>query len=145
VIGRIVASEKEWNVAAVSLIDNATRIACVPSSHAGTLWEIDQIIARDYLQKTVFIMPPSNPTGWGSPPERLEKSQLEDDWAKLVIEMGRLGLRFPPFKRAGLFSDGGGLLFCFRNDSGKLNYRKYYMSARSIFKGFAVLLVESPN
>jgi hypothetical protein len=61
--GRILTSEEEWKTIAARMIDQAMYIICIPSSHAGTLWEIDRIVECGLLSKTFFIMPRLPPSG----------------------------------------------------------------------------------
>jgi hypothetical protein len=133
--GSILAGEDEWQRAAATLIDHATRVVCVPSSHAGTLWEIDHIAAGGHLKKTVFVMPPRNPRTH----RRLKKSELETDWAKLVIEMEKRDLYFPEFRSTLIFPISG-LLFCPGTRDAKIRSRKFNMSISSIRKNIAELL-----
>jgi hypothetical protein len=87
--GSVLVGEAEWRETATKLIDHATRVVCVPSCHAGTLWEIDHILARGHLHKTVFIMPPRNPRPKGE--RKLKKSELEDDELSPIFGDGLAG------------------------------------------------------
>jgi len=57
-VGRILVDENNWQSAASELMSRASLIICLPSSHPGSHWEMNQIILNNYLSKAVFIMPP---------------------------------------------------------------------------------------
>ncbi|MFM0075269.1 hypothetical protein PQQ86_29355 [Paraburkholderia sediminicola] len=57
--GRALTTEQDWQRVALGLIKHATFIFVIPSYHLGTLWEVKQIVEGNYLNKTIFITPPS--------------------------------------------------------------------------------------
>jgi hypothetical protein len=80
---------------------------CIPSAKTGTFWEIDFILTNNHLSKTIFIMPSQLAGGIYKFifQKNFESGECEDDWAKLIIEVGKRGVRFPEY-------DKNGLLFC---------------------------------
>lgn len=57
--GRIKSTDANWQVAVGRLMCKALLIVIVPSSRPGTLWEIQQLLAENYIAKTVFIDAPT--------------------------------------------------------------------------------------
>lgn len=57
--GRILVGDDEWQAAITSLMDHARLIVLLPSPRPGTLWEVDQLLASDRMQKTIIIDPPN--------------------------------------------------------------------------------------
>src|SRR5262249_15214686 len=57
-VGLILMNENTWKDAASGLLRHSSLILCIPSSHPGTVWEMDEIIRNGYLSKAVFLMPP---------------------------------------------------------------------------------------
>jgi hypothetical protein len=97
-VGRILTNEEDWRAAATKLIDRAMYIFCIPSSRAGTLWEIDHVLEHNLLAKTIFIMPPLS----NAKPIWRKIIGLEDDWGNLIVEMKKRGLSFPQYKNNGM-------------------------------------------
>ncbi len=58
--GRITAAEKDWQERFAKLARSSKSIICVPSHHAGTLWEIGFLFNNDLLHKCIFLMPPTS-------------------------------------------------------------------------------------
>lgn len=52
-----VADDENWKSYLSRFLDDARLIICIPSTQAGTLFEIREIISRKYLEKTVFAWP----------------------------------------------------------------------------------------
>jgi hypothetical protein len=57
--GRIASSEAGWRETARRLMRHAALIIVVPSTRAGTLWEIEHLLANGYMSKTVFLDVPN--------------------------------------------------------------------------------------
>lgn len=91
-VGRILTDENSWKKAATELMDRAALIIFQPSSRPGSFWEMNQIMLRPYLRKTVFIMPP-NPAKW---------KELRGDWDLLKENIAASGITFPDYKADGL-------------------------------------------
>lgn len=51
---------EDWKSDIVAAMEKSTYIFIVPSFREGILWEIGEILRRDYICKTVFVMPPTN-------------------------------------------------------------------------------------
>ena len=99
-VGRILTNEEDWRAAAIKLINRAMYIFCIPSSRAGTLWEIDYILEHHLSGKAIFIMPPlpNAKLIW----RRKSKLGLEDDWGNLIVEMKKRELSFPQYENNGM-------------------------------------------
>ena len=102
---------------------------CIPSSHVGTLWEIERIVECGLLSKTFFIMPSLPSYGlFGR-----KKISLEEDWADLVSELKNRGLPFPEYENKNT-------LFCITSTS-SIETREFRLSsARSLRAGIKALI-----
>ncbi len=52
-------AEGEWQDVALSLVDQSTRIIVAVSDATNVLWEVDAIVERGHLSKSVFVFPPA--------------------------------------------------------------------------------------
>ena len=58
--GRVLTDDLHWKAEFARLAQGAYRILIVPSTHAGTKWELDRLFSNpDLLSKTILILPPS--------------------------------------------------------------------------------------
>ncbi len=55
--GRVHAVEDDWQKQFTALAVKAKVVVILPSSHAGTLWEVEWLKNSDLLYKCVFVMP----------------------------------------------------------------------------------------
>lgn len=90
-VGRILTDESTWKTAAAELMSRSSLIICVPSAHHGTAWELEQIVQKSYLAKTLFFMPIAV-ASFSS------LQQQRDDWNLVVEFMGRYGVTFPRYR-----------------------------------------------
>jgi predicted membrane channel-forming protein YqfA (hemolysin III family) len=90
-VGRILTDESTWKTAAAELMSRSSLIICVPSAHHGTAWELEQIVQKGYLAKTLFFMPISVASFSSLQHQR-------DDWNLVVEFMGRYGVTFPRYR-----------------------------------------------
>ena len=58
--GRGLTSEDAWCDTIRHLAQNAMMIIILPSYRAGTLYELELLVTRRWLNKTLFVMPPSD-------------------------------------------------------------------------------------
>lgn len=56
-IAKYTPTDADWQVLFVRPATKASGIVIVPSTTAGTLWELDWLVAHA-LAKTVFVLPP---------------------------------------------------------------------------------------
>lgn len=104
--GRIAVPEGQWQTSIEALMDAAALILLLPSPRAGTLWEIDQLIANGHLAKTLIIDPPNH------------RSSRDDydpvtEWCGVQIAFAQRGLALPDDHREGhilTFPMGKGLV-----------------------------------
>jgi hypothetical protein len=127
-VGRILVDEEAWKSAISELTKRAALIICVPSSHPGSLWELNHLIESEYLTKTLFLMPPSE----ASPKE------MQQDWAQLVESMRIKGIAFPNYRPrawwAPYLKPHDGTLFAVDPAGGCVADRFLLRSTRSIAK-----------
>lgn len=99
-VGRILVDENAWRISVSELMRRASLIICIPSSHPGTIWELDEIINNKYLTKVVFLMPPdpSDPEKWFS----LKWKKMLDDWNIAAAHMKGQGMVVPDYRKQGL-------------------------------------------
>ncbi len=56
--GRVETEEVSWRDTVAGLMERATVIFVVPVDRPGTIWEIEQVVGKGYLSKTVFLITP---------------------------------------------------------------------------------------
>jgi hypothetical protein len=116
--GRIEASEGDWKDTITALAACASFQIILPSSHAGTFWELERIARCGQLGKTLFFMPES----LGKPPSGVVSTTESDglfgsgvrsydparhsydrraEWVKARESGESLGLHLPPWAPAG--------------------------------------------
>lgn len=104
--GRIAVTDADWRNAIRLLIETASLIVLLPSSRAGTLWEVETLLQSDALSKTIVIDPP-NPL-----------AETDDDtdydhaaeWEDVRAAFAAAGRRLPE-------DDPNGLLAAFEDES----------------------------
>jgi hypothetical protein len=84
---------KKWKKSVLALMEQAELIFVVPSSHAGTKWEIDMLRKGNYLSKCLFILPE------GMDPFRFTISQ---SWLTLKNSMEQIGIEIPEYNKKGI-------------------------------------------
>lgn len=94
---RILTTDEQWQEAIFLLAKKTKLIILVPSYHEGTLWEIDMILKNGWLDKTIFLMPPTN-NGWYICSMELPP----DTWKKTQGACNALGLFLPDEAPEGL-------------------------------------------
>ncbi|MEL6473863.1 MAG: hypothetical protein AAFQ21_07235 [Pseudomonadota bacterium] len=57
--GRIVVAFEGWQDLIAKLMDHARLIVLLPSSRGGTSWEVERILERGLLPKTIIVDPPN--------------------------------------------------------------------------------------
>lgn len=61
--GRVAVTDDDWKAMFQRLIKDARWIVMIPSGQGETRWELQQLVAQDYLHKTIFLMPPALKAG----------------------------------------------------------------------------------
>jgi hypothetical protein len=89
--GRVSTSDELWKDDITLLATAAKGILLVPSSHAGTVWEIDHLQKQGLLSKTVFLMPPES-----------RRFNWKAHWSESRHAMGELGSWLPEYNELGL-------------------------------------------
>lgn len=88
--GRILTTDANWKTVALRLMLQAELIILLPSSREGTLWEIDTILTRDMIRRTIIIDPPNL--------ERQRAAKRYDhavEWADIQEAFQRHGYALP--------------------------------------------------
>jgi hypothetical protein len=100
--GRWPTSDATWQADVEVLARAALLLFLLPSARAGTLWELDWIIANRLLGKTVFVQPP-----YDAKRRRGKEPKPLYDWEAAWKEVRAAGLtrslKFPEFRRRGAF------------------------------------------
>lgn len=89
---RIKTTDEEWKLVAERLMECAELIVILPSSRPGTLWEVEQLLARNWIAKSVIIDAPDK--------SRTEFSQ-EAEWSEIGALLARAGYTLPANDRKG--------------------------------------------
>jgi len=97
--GRIEVGDENWKAAISKLMERARLIIMVPVVNPGTMWELDQVIERGWVSKTLFInIPERQKWLWfGS------KFQQSDDWPFVQKKLNEAGFTLPAFANSGRF------------------------------------------
>lgn len=93
--GRIAVDEASWKEAVLRLCGKAALIVMLPSSRAGTLWEIEHVLASDLVDRTVFIDPPNAAM---SDKKRYDQSR---EWTAVRDAFAAKGFTMPADSRVG--------------------------------------------
>jgi hypothetical protein len=133
-VGRILMSENTWKDAASELLRHSSLILCIPSSHPGTVWELDEIIRNGYLSKAVFLMP-SDPSDPSKKFFSKKWKTMIDDWNLAAAHMRSHGLVIPEYREDGL-------LFAVKSPVGCFIEKLDLSSPRHLRK--AILRLSSP-
>jgi hypothetical protein len=134
-VGRILADEQTWKVAASELLRDSSLIICMVSDHPGTVWELNEIIHNGYLSKTVFLMPPDRSDPSSKKFVNNTWKTMIDDWNTAAAHMKSFGIVIPGYQK-------NGLLFAVKPDVGCFMEKLYLASPGSLRK--AILRLSSP-
>jgi hypothetical protein len=85
--GRIRVEEDTWRGAVEVLTGSADLIVLLPSSRAGTLWEVERILSSDLISRTVFVDPPNRVRKDSTYAQGAEWAQVRDAFLKRGYEM----------------------------------------------------------
>jgi hypothetical protein len=135
-VGRILVDESTWKPAASDLMRRASLIICIPSSHPGTVWELDEIVKNSYLSKVVFLMPPDP-----ADPEKffsIKWRAMLDDWNLAATHMKNQNIVVPDYREEGI-------LFAFRPEAGCFIEKLDLSSSRSLRKALLRLSAPLPS
>jgi hypothetical protein len=93
---KITVKDEDWQKIFCRLANASQLIFMMPGPSPGALWELWQIMSsRSLLEKTVFVMPAEGPS--------LFKSSPLTEWTILSDAAAEIGVRFPPYSRAGCY------------------------------------------
>ncbi|MBU6372701.1 MAG: hypothetical protein KJS97_08230 [Alphaproteobacteria bacterium] len=93
--GRIAVDEASWKDAVLKLCEKAALIVMLPSSRAGTLWEIEHVLASNLIDRTVFVDPPNAAI---ANKKRYDQSR---EWRTVREAFAAKGFTMPPDSRVG--------------------------------------------
>ncbi|MEM7765988.1 MAG: hypothetical protein AAF253_00700 [Pseudomonadota bacterium] len=111
--GRILVSDGTWQRAIAGLMDAAALIVLLPSSRAGTAFEVNRILDNGLLGKTVIIDPPNGSTS------ALDGYDHAQEWDDIRDLFAAKGVDLPADDRRGRaygFTAGGETLLDRRVD-----------------------------
>lgn len=92
--GKIQTQDDTWQEDLDLLGKHADFVIVVPCPTEGTSWEIEWVVTRKLLKKTVFVMPPSSGE---------HQAWWAEQWSALREQSRLLGLAFPGHDAAGSF------------------------------------------
>jgi hypothetical protein len=113
-MGRIVLRDDEWQSAVLDLCERAAAIVIYPAASHGTLWELSQLTARGWLDRTLFFMPPNILIAHALSPlarfadsrqrAQLEAHDLRSSWERARSRSREFGVELPAYRdEGGLF------------------------------------------
>jgi hypothetical protein len=120
--GRILTDEDKWKDEIDILAKRALLVFLVPSDRPGTLWEIDFIVSRHMLRKTIFMMPQK---GGGI--------NWSEKWREIV--QGTHLLLLPPYEKRGA-------VFCFNEDGSIDIYKQMRSGLRALAMDINEILLD---
>ena len=95
--GRILVEDAVWREAITALMSASRLIVLLPSSRAGTHWEVDRLLSEpDLMAKTVVIDPPD-----GSGPEDASEYDPAREWDGIRDAFNQRGYTLPEDDRDG--------------------------------------------
>jgi hypothetical protein len=90
--GRIAVTDDDWKQVFQRLVKKARWIVMIPSHEGETGWEVRQLVAQEYLGKTVFLMPPTLRPG---------SVDIAAHWSEARARLAHDGVHLPPYTGAG--------------------------------------------
>lgn len=88
--GRISTDDSAWQEDLLRLANASAAIFVIPSSRAGTAWEIETIVASELWKKSIFLMPP-----------RLTR-ELAKTWDADRKHLAKIGITIPKYVTDGM-------------------------------------------
>jgi tetratricopeptide (TPR) repeat protein len=98
--GRVSTTDAEWKQTAGALLDRADLVFMMFSDTTGTSWELQQLVERGRLARTVFLVPPAYALRTDVD---TRKYQLERDYRIFSERMSALGYATPKYQQAMAF------------------------------------------
>ncbi len=92
--GRVETDDRSWKDALEVLAENAVLILVLPSTGLSLFWEIEWIKQRNYLSKTMFIMPPIKAKFLRQTDKSITRS-WDDIWQSLREKLGSTEIKTP--------------------------------------------------
>ncbi|QGZ38100.1 hypothetical protein IP92_01615 [Pseudoduganella flava] len=93
--GRAELADEHWQAKVAGLLVRSSVLILLPARTPGTLWEIARIVDDGHLDKTLFIMPPSDGSLYTM------RGDEADHWARTQEACSKLGLDLPVYRPAG--------------------------------------------
>jgi hypothetical protein len=90
--GRVAVTDDDWKQAFQRLVRRARWIVMIPSHEGETGWEVRQLVAQEYLGKTVFLMPPTLRPGG---------VDIAAHWSEARARLAPDGVHLPAYTGAG--------------------------------------------
>jgi len=89
---RLLTGDDDWKRVFDFVLEDCVLVMLVPHVSDGVRWEVEQLIARNLLHKTIFVMPPLT--------EHLDVATM---WEEGRALLGELELRLPRYDGEGMF------------------------------------------
>ncbi|CUS33135.1 membrane hypothetical protein [Candidatus Nitrospira nitrosa] len=89
--GRVYVAEEDWHNKFILLARTASVILILPSSRAGTLWEISWLKSNGMFRKCIYVMPP----------EKTRTQYWVNLWQEATTELSKEGITLPEYKKKG--------------------------------------------
>ena len=93
---RILTTDAEWKSEVALLAKSAKLIVVIPANKPGTLWEIAHIKDQGFIQKTIFLMPPSQSAFYVS-----AQVDIPDKWKSARTVCAEIGVWLPEHVPSG--------------------------------------------
>jgi hypothetical protein len=88
--GYIATDDVSWTGVISPMLDAATAVILLPGVSPGTCWELQYLIRKGHLQKTLFVMPKEN-----------SSVDWKEYWRSASEAATEIGLKLPPYETDG--------------------------------------------
>lgn len=89
--GRVYVAEEDWHNKFILLARTASVILILPSSRAGTLWEISWLKSNGMFHKCIYVMPP----------EKTKTRYWANLWQEATTELSKEAIILPEYRKKG--------------------------------------------
>ncbi len=90
--GRLLSTEEDWQQSIKTMAMAARRILILPSTNAGSKWELQWLLKAGQLGKCYFLMPPQ--------PDQAD-TDMQQYWSNTTQRLKEIGIELPPYRAEG--------------------------------------------
>jgi hypothetical protein len=98
--GRVESTNENWQETVQTLLDNSDFFMLMFARSEGTAWEVEQLLEKKLVERTIFFVPPTELLRSGSD---LEAYELERAYKHLKQQLGEQGFEAPSYVQGRAF------------------------------------------